>query len=123
MKNKITSFLFFLILGFLFGSPHLLSQEKKDSLTYYGDIAQNPKSFEDLVKANQYFRNNLALAKKGDSRILFYKYFIASIEIKLGNYSESEENLVFILKNIELLKDIEYRIKYQKSVFNLLGNI
>ncbi|MBC8757151.1 tetratricopeptide repeat protein [Kordia sp. YSTF-M3] len=123
MKNNTNSFLFFLIIIFFMGSQSLLGQRKNDSIPYYVKKSQNFNNASDLIEAKTFFETELNSIEKDDPYILYFKYNLASIEKNMSNYEEAENLLVSILEEIDLFTDPEYKAQYQKSAFNLLGNI
>lgn len=125
MKSNRTSFLFFLftVCFFFLRNEKIFGQSINDSIPYYVEKVQNFKNNYELTKAKVFFEKRLNNTEKNDPYILYFKYNIASIEKSMGNYIEAENLLVYMLKEIDLLKDSKYKVQYQKSALTLLGNI
>jgi len=128
MKSTYTSFLFFYTLYFLcfVAATHsTAAQEVSDSLAYYSSRAQNPQNANDLAEAYRYFNESYEIALKNEDidKTLRYLYFIASINFKSGDRDTAEKTLVEGLKILDKSKGLTNKVAFEKSFYNLLGNV
>ncbi|AXG70028.1 sensor histidine kinase ComP [Kordia sp. SMS9] len=123
MKNKINSFLFFIIVSFLFGSEYLFSQSTNDSIAYYIAKVQDFNTVDDLIKARNYLEQKEIELKRTDLNRLYLIYHLSSADKAIGDFIKAENLLVEILDNIQQFKSSDYRDYYHKAYYLLLANI
>ncbi|QCE42588.1 tetratricopeptide repeat-containing sensor histidine kinase [Psychroserpens sp. NJDZ02] len=121
MKLFKYSFLFFV---FFMVYKTSFSQQTKDSTAYYVDIIEHVKSSDDLVKAFQFFQNDLKkeLNKNNIKRVAYDLLHISIIEYKVGFYYESEVSVVKAIGLIDNEKKVDsYYLRLKAILYNRLG--
>ncbi|MFP4846078.1 hypothetical protein [Winogradskyella sp. PE311] len=117
MKNIIISFLFFIVSY----SSH--ANFASDSLSYYVNLVNNPKTADDLANSYEYISNSVekAFNVQDSLRAIYCIYNLSSIDYKEGFYAASEESATRGLKLIGNKVKDDYSNKLRKSFYNLLG--
>lgn len=124
MKYFVVSFLFFCFINNGF-STVIVNSRQIDSLNYYSEMANNPKTNSSLTKAYVYFERK---KKKGielnDTKaVIYHLRQIAIIQNKLGDYFGSEISVVEALKLLESVKEPKYAMNNRIGLYNQLGRI
>lgn len=122
MKKNFFLSLFFLS---LFYSLQSISQEKKDSLSFYSKLVNTPKNDTDLINSYTFFNNyfKISLAKKDTISAVYALWYKASIESQNGFMYDSEETSIKALNLLDKVKPTNYLNLLRKGVFNHLGII
>ena len=100
-----------------------LAQSKIDSMEFYSKLVEHPKNATDLYKSYAYFDQLLTLPKI-NNHLPSKAYCLirkASIELKKGFFTDSENNLINTLKIIDQYHNNDYLKKIKPSVYNQLG--
>jgi tetratricopeptide (TPR) repeat protein len=120
-KNYFLSLFVFI----LFYSYQSICQEKKDSLSLYSGLVNDPKNETDLIKSYTFFNNywKTSLAKKDTVSAIYSLWYKASIESQNGFIYDSEETSIKALNLLDKVKPNNYLNLLRKGVFNHLGII
>ncbi len=99
--------------------------QKNDSLSYYSDLANNPKSNNSLTDAYMFFKNekDKSVIDKDTFSTVNYLRQIAIIEYELGDYYSSENSIVKALSYLTINFDNDFSTKSKVGLYNQLGRI
>lgn len=125
MKCLLTSFLFFSYSVSCFANKKSTFIQKNDSLSYYSDLANNPKSNNSLADAYMFFKNekDKSVIDKDTFSTVNYLRQIAIIEYELGDYYSSENSIVKALSYLTVNIDNDFSTKSKVGLYNQLGRI
>ena len=110
------------------GCPNLKmlnAQTKVDSITYYYNLAINPRTNNDLNFAYDYFNTQIksSLTRRDTLKAVRSLRYLASIQNKLGIQNESELSAVEAIKLLNDLKRTDETIEARIGLYNHLGII
>ncbi|WP_338357071.1 ATP-binding protein [Yeosuana marina] len=124
MKIVLISFLFFIVkTNFCYTNNR--NYQKNDSLSYYYQVANNPKGSSNLSDAFRFFnlKKKESLKSKDTLSIIYFLRQIAIIQYKLGDYHGSEVSVVEALKYLSNDKESPNNIENKVGLYNQLGRI
>ena len=125
MKQLLISFLFFLFYCTSFSGNKLLYKQEKDSVQYYYNQANNPKTTSSLIKAYVFFKNEVdrCISQKDTLLSIRYLRLKAIVEYKLGDYYACETTAVTALDLIKSLPKSEFTTESTVGIYNQLGRV
>lgn len=125
MKNLIIVFLFVLFSSISFGVNRPLQKLDIDSVTYYYNEANNPKTTSSLIKAYMFFKNEAdkSLSKKDTLLAIRNLRLKAIAEYKLGDYYACETTAVATLNLIKNLPESDFTTESTVGIYNQLGRV
>ena len=125
MKQLLVSFLFFLCYSHGFCELPLISEKRQDSLLYYYQLANNPKTSSSLTKAFLFFNNEIVknTAQKDTVALVNNLRQVSIIQSRLGDYHGSETTAVKALTLLESQKQNDYTIESKVGIYNQLGKL
>lgn len=121
---KYLSFLFFLFSSYCFCSTNHSIQEK-DSLSYYYNLANHPKTPSSLTKAYVFFnkKKEESIFLKDTLSTIKHLRQLAIIKFELGDYYNSETTVVEAIRLLDHLKNRSFVDKSKVGLYNELGRI
>ena len=124
MKIVLISFLFFIV-NTDFCYTNNRNYQKNDSLSYYYQIANNPKGSSNLSDAFRFFnlKKKESIKSNDTLSIIYFLRQIAIIQYKLGDYHGSEVSVVEALKYLSNDKESPNNIENKVGLYNQLGRI
>ncbi|GGK16666.1 hypothetical protein GCM10007962_08690 [Yeosuana aromativorans] len=125
MKIALISFLFFIVkTDFCYANINR-SYQVKDSLSYYYQVANNPKNSSNLSDAFRFFnlKKKESLKANDTLSIIYFLRQIAIIQYKLGDYHGSEVSVVETLKYLSKDKESPSINEHKVGLYNQLGRI
>lgn len=121
---KYLSFLFFLYSTYCFSVINTRAQDR-DSLYYYYNLANTPKTPLSLTKAYVFFnkqKKESVILKDTLSTIKHLRQ-IAIIKYNLGDYYGSETTIVEAISLLDALKNSSFKNESRVGLYNQLGRI
>ena len=121
MKPIKISFLFFLWIIFTF--QNICAQHEHDSLSEYSNRALHPQNYNDLSDSYEFFNKAYknSLANKHEERAVYFLYYLASIEYKMGDYVKSEESIASAIGLLDKLPRTNFNEQTRNSFYILMG--
>lgn len=126
MKPLLISFLFFICYNYSFSYNNItLTIQKTDSLAYYYNLANNPKTSNSLIKAYIFYNKEKDKSIAENNTFLVVKYLrqIAIIQFELGDYYGSENSIVEALNILPNINDDNFALNSKVGLYNQLGRV
>lgn len=125
MKQSLVLVLFFCALNFNVFAKNQLLKHQTDSVTYYLNLSNNPKTGTSLVKSYVFFKNEFTknMVLQDTVSAINNLRQLSIIQFSLGDYYGSETNNVLALELLENITDERFSLESKVGIYNQLGRI
>ncbi|APY12107.1 hypothetical protein BWZ22_13085 [Seonamhaeicola sp. S2-3] len=125
MKQLSISCLFFCVLNLGVYAKNKEVKQQVDSVSYYSNLANNPKNNESLVRSYVFFKKEFIknIGLKDTISAINNLRQLAIIQFSLGDYYGSETNNVHALEFLEKINDKNFSSESKVGIYNQLGRV